>query len=137
MKKGIDTIGIFVSAVCHDGEGNFLMGKRSMAARDNYGKWEFGGGAVELNENLEVALVREVREEFGTEPFCVEQIETREFVDDNGHWIGIFFAAQIDRQAVHIAEPVYDEIGWFTLDTLPSPLMSGDAERIATYVKFF
>jgi len=137
MDREIKKIGIFVSAVCHDGEGNFLMAKRGGQARDKHGEWEFGGGSVEYGETLEGALKREMHEEFGSEPFNIKQVEVREFMREDSHWIGIFFVAQIDRGTVYIAEPVYDEIGWFTLSTLPSPMMEGDEGKIGFYVENF
>lgn len=137
MKIGKDCIGVFVTAVLHDGAGNFLMAKRGGESRDNHGKWDFGGGTVEYGESIQMALRREMQEEFGVELFDLKQIETREFIDENGHWIGVFFVGQIDKTQVLIDESVYDESGWFTLDTLPSPMMSGDADRIAAYVAKF
>ncbi len=128
-------IGVFVSAICHDGNGKVLLGKRGGAARDNHGIWEFGGGGLEFGETLEEGIKREFREEFGTEPFNVKQIHVREFIETDSHVLGVFFSAQIDRAQVRIAEPaVYDEIGWFTLDTIPSPLMAGDHEWLEYYL---
>ena len=37
MKKGIDCTGVCVVYFCHDGEGNFVMGRRSENARDEHG----------------------------------------------------------------------------------------------------
>jgi len=137
MKKGIDTIGVFVSAILHDGEGNILMVRRAGDARDNRGHWDFGGGSVEHGESFEYAIVREITEEYGTAPYDLKLVDTREFIDGNGHWVGIFFVGKIDREKVYIAEPVYDKLDWFTLDTLPEPMMPGDREYIDGYVKQF
>ncbi len=90
-------IKVFVSALCHDGAGNFLMARRSEKARDNVGRWEFGGGTLEFGETLEQALLREYKEEFGVFPFNVRQLEVRNFLSNTSHWIGVFFVAQVDR----------------------------------------
>ena len=120
MKYGIDFIGVFVAGICFDRDGNFLMGKRGGEARDRHGEWEFPGGGVELGETYEAALVREIREECGTEPSNIERIEVIEFLERGMHYYGFYCVADIDRDAVNIAEPVYDEFGWFTFDTIPS-----------------
>ena len=119
MKYGVDYIGVFVAAICFDGEGNFLMGKRGGQARDRHGEWEFPGGSIEIGESATDALKREFREECGTEPSNFVQIEVKEFIERGMHYYGFYYSADIDRDAVYIAEPVYDEFGWFTLDTVP------------------
>ncbi len=127
-------IKIFVSALCHDGAGNFLMARRSEKARDNVGRWEFGGGTLEFGETLEGALVREMKEEFDVVPFNVRQLEARSFIGSTSHWVGVFFVAQVDRDSVKIMEPVHDEISWFTLDTLPTEMIAGGREWIQSRI---
>ena len=65
MKIGTDCIGIVVATFCHDGQGNYVMMKRSPKSRDSHGFWDFGGGTVEFGEKLEDTLVCELKEEFG------------------------------------------------------------------------
>ena len=112
---------VFVSAICHDGAGKILMGKRGGQARDRHGEWEFGGGTVEEGETLEMALRRETKEEFGAELLSLQQLHTHQFIRESGNWIGVFYLAQVDPTEVHIAEPVYDEISWFSPEEIPQP----------------
>ena len=51
---------VAVGGLIKDGNGNVLIGKS--IGRKN---WEFFGGQVEIGENLEGALIREVKEETG------------------------------------------------------------------------
>lgn len=46
MKKGEDYIGIAVTFLCHDGNGNFLFNKRGANCRDENGRWDHGSGAM-------------------------------------------------------------------------------------------
>ncbi len=71
MKKGVDYTGVCVVFYCHDGQENVLMHKRSNKCRDEFGRWDIGGGGFEFGEP--------------------EKIE---------------------------------ELGWFTLSELPSPIHS-------------
>lgn len=130
MKPGTDYVGIFVAAIAHDGVGNFLMGKRGGNARDRIGQWEFGGGMLEVGETVEECLRRETREEYGAELTDIQQVEVLEKFHEGGHWLGIFCLAKIDRAAAHIAEPVYDELGWFTPATMPDDLESENRKLI-------
>lgn len=126
MIKGIDYTGVTVSFFCHDGEGNFVMHKRGAAARDEQGTWDFGGGGVKFNESLEDCLRREIQEEYGVILTSFEYLGFDEkFREHEGvptHWIGFRYLVLVDRDKVHNAEPdKHDELGWFTLDSLPSP----------------
>ena len=74
---------------------------------------------------------RELKEEYGVEPLAVEFIgyfdAFRQDPDDGQptHWLAMCFAVLVDRDKVKIGEPdMIDELGWFRLDNLPSPMHS-------------
>src|SRR3989338_365114 len=67
MKQGFDFIGNSVVYFCHDGKGNVVMAKRSQNARDEKGRWDIGGGALELYETVDQALRKEIKEEYNCE----------------------------------------------------------------------
>lgn len=129
MKKGLDCIGVAVVYFCHDGKGNVILAKRSEAARDEKGRWDIGGGAVELGESVEETVRKEIREEYSTD---VKEIEFLGFRDvhrmhdgESTHWIALDFKVLVDPEMATIGEPhKFDDLGWFTLDTLPSPVHS-------------
>lgn len=129
MIKGIDYIGLTCVAICHDGHGNFVMHKRSKNARDEHGKWDLAAGGVDFGETLEECITREIKEEYCADIKQLEQLGTFTALhEQNGkptHWVGVYFAALVDPTQVKIGEPEkMDEIGWFTVDNLPSPTHS-------------
>ena len=129
MKKGIDCIGITCIAVVHDGKGNFVMHKRSKNARDEHGMWDLAAGGLDFGETLEECITREIKEEYCADVKELKQLGTftalREQNGSDTHWVGIYFAAKVDPKQVKIGEPEkMDDIGWFTIDNLPSPLHS-------------
>ena len=138
MKKGSDHIGVAVVYFCHDGKGNILMAKRSMNARDEQGRWDIGGGGVEFGESVEQTLKREIFEEYNADVLSFEFLGFRDVHRDHGdgptHWIALDFMVLIDSDKVKIGEPhKFDEIGWFTIDNLPSPLHSTIQEHLRLY----
>ena len=64
MKKGEDYTGVSVVFFCHDGEGNWLLSKRSVNTRDEHGAWDPGGGGIEFGDSVEDTLGKEIKEEY-------------------------------------------------------------------------
>lgn len=69
-------------------------------------------------------------EEYGAEALEIEFLGYRDVfreLDDGTptHWLGLDFLVLVDPAQVEIKEPeMFDDAGWFTLDSLPSPLHS-------------
>ncbi len=138
MKPGKDYIGVSVAFFCHDGQGNFLFHKRSAACRDEQGTWDCGGGKLEFGETIEAGTLRELREEYGCNGTIEETLPVNSFIrSHNGesrHWIIIPHIIRVNRDEAKLNEPEsMDDIGWFTLSNLPSPLHSGVESDIALY----
>lgn len=145
LRKGIDHIGISASFVVHDGDGNILLMKRGKNARDEHGRWDCVGGAIEFGETIEEAIARECREELCTDPLDMEFLTVydahRTHEGEPTHWVAIMYVVRVDPTKVRIGEPEkFDDIGWFTSTTLPSPLHSQfhksyDVARTRGFVK--
>ena len=130
LQRGVDFTGVSCVFYCHDGQGKLLLHKRSQNCRDEIGNWDVGAGALEFGEDLEDAVKREIKEEYGCEELNLRLVGPYSLVRQNNnkptHWVLIAFAAHIDPSQVRINEPEkMDEIGWFELDNLPTPLHSG------------
>ncbi len=129
MQKGKECIGVTVVYFCHDGQGKFVMAKRSSNARDEQGNWDIGGGAVELHESVIDTLRKEIKEEYGTDvldhEFLGYRDVHREQQGERTHWIALDFKVRVVPEQVHNGEPhKFDGLDWFTLDTLPQNLHS-------------
>lgn len=129
LKKGVDFIGVTCVFYCHDNQGRLLMHKRSKNCRDEQGNWDVGGGSLEFGEEFEQGVKREIMEEYCCEVKKLKYIQTINVIRQNNgtqtHWIALLFTALVDPKSVKIGEPdAMDEIGWFTEDSLPSPLHS-------------
>ncbi len=129
LKRGIDHIGVSVVAIVHDGKGNILLMKRGQKARDEHGRWDICGGALEFGESIDDAIKREVQEELCAKPFSIQFLtayDAHRF--HNGtqtHWIALVHSVQVKPEDVKIGEPhKIDEISWFTSENLPDPLHS-------------
>lgn len=129
LKKGVDYVGTCVVYFCHDGAGRFVMAKRSANARDEQGTWDIGGGGVEFGSTIENTLRQEIAEEYCTDVLEYEFLGFRDVHRElNGqptHWIALDFKVKVEPNKVRIGEPhKFDEIGWFTFDTVPENVHS-------------
>ena len=126
LRRGVDYIGVTCVFFCHDGQGRFLLQKRSKNCRDEIDHWDCGGGSMEHGESFQDTIRREVKEEYGVIPSDIKYVATRNIVRQNGsadtHWIANLFVCQVDPKKVKNSDPYkIDEIGWFTYHALPSP----------------
>lgn len=124
MVKGIDFIAVAVVYFCHDGKGRFVMGRRTQNARDERGRWDIGGGGVEMGDTLEQTLRREIKEEYGTDVLSFEFLGYRDvFRIQNGqksHWLALDFKVLINPSQVQNGEPhKFETVGWFAKNTMP------------------
>lgn len=138
LQKGIDFTAIAVVYFCHDGKGNFIMSKRSMKARDEYGTWDPGGGALEFGDTVENTLKKEIKEEYCTDVLSYEFLGFRDVHrmrdGKSDHWIALDFKVLIDPKKVKNGEPhKFDEVKFFRFENTPSPLHSQWPEFLKLY----
>lgn len=128
--KGVSFPGITTGFICYDGSGKIFLAKRSQRARDEQGRWDPGAGGLKFGQTIEGNMRRELKEEYGVEPLrttFLGYIDVfRELSDGSPtHWLAMCFAVKVDSAAVKICEPdMFDDSGWFTLESLPSPMHS-------------
>jgi 8-oxo-dGTP diphosphatase len=142
MKAGIDFVGVTTPFYCHDGEGNLLMHKRSNNCRDEHGRWDTGSGQLDFGISLAKNVLKEVMEEYCCEGIIEVEMPAHDiFREQNGintHWIAVPFIIKVNANEVKIGEPhKIDEIGWFGLDNLPTPLHSGFDYTFNKYRNYF
>ena len=139
MKKGIDYTGITITYFCHNGTGKYLFNKRSKSCRDEHGRWDCGGGGLDFGDSPEDTLQKEIQEEYCADIIESEFLGYRDVHRENGsgdkiHWLALDFRVLVDPKQVQNGEPhKFDEIGWFTLESLPSSLHSAVPHQIELY----
>ncbi len=140
IKKGLDFVGITIVFLCHDGQGNILLNKRSQNCRDEHGCWDPGAGALEHGHTVIQTLKKEIKEEYCTEiiskRFLGYSELHRSHQNQPTHWIALEFLVQVDRSKVKNGEPnKFEDLQWFTLDTFPKPLHSHFPKFLKKYSK--
>jgi 8-oxo-dGTP diphosphatase len=107
--------------------------------RDEQGRWDFGGGGLDVHDTVEDTLRKEIKEEYCAEVLEYEFLGYRDVHRESEegtktHWIALDFKVLVDRDSVKNGEPhKFDEINWFTIDSLPQPLHSQIPKYLQTY----
>lgn len=138
MKAGIDYTGVSVAFYCHDGNGFFLLQKRSQNCRDQRGRWDCGGGKLEFGESPDIAVLREIKEEYCCDGIIDEVLPVLSFFEEldgrDKHWIVIPHVVKINREQVNNGDlKSIDELGWFKLNDFPEPLHDNVAKELKMF----
>lgn len=99
------------------------------------GLWSLPGGQVEVGENLEMAIKREVSEEIGVKVTHAELVEsfTYEVVADNFACMSNILKVNIEGKASNVEKNIHEEIFWFDIDALP-PNITTPVQRALLYI---
>ena len=122
-----------------DGKGNILLQRRV-----DDGTWGYHGGSMEIDESVEEALNREVREELNIVPEEVALLgiySGREYhhVYPNGDEVSpvdIVHFCHKYRGEIKLQEDEVSEVGWFNKGNLPN-LVTGHRRAIHDYLARF
>lgn len=140
MKPGVDYIGVSVGAFIVNDKAEVLLMKRSQHAKNEKGKWEAPGGAVEFGETLEEAIRREMREELGIEIEILTQWLAKDHIipEDKQHWVPTTFLVKVAKgYTPKNIEPLkHDDIKWFAPDNFPTPLSLITQMNLKDYKKY-
>ena len=135
----MDHLGVCVVFFCHDGNGRFLLSKRTNKARDEHETWDSGGGGVNFGEPVLKTLAREIKEEYCTDVIEAEFLGYRDVHRKverrrKTHWIVLDFKVRIDPKKVKNGDPKkHERLEWFTFEKLPEPMHSQWPEFVKLY----
>jgi len=111
-------VGVGAIILC---DGKILLEKRKNDPRR--GKWSVPGGIVELGERVEVAVIREVKEETGLDvekPEHVDVVDNVSFDEDGKveyHFVIIDYFVKLVGGTLSAASDA-EELEWVTLDNV-------------------
>ncbi|MEK7526235.1 MAG: NUDIX hydrolase [Patescibacteria group bacterium] len=114
-----DNIKKAVAVVIENDKGEILLTQRGRISRDEYGKWENCGGAVDGDETEEEAIKREVMEELGVELEITGILYEDTFTTDSGaSWKVVIFSGKIDSEPKVQNKDENEDVQWFRKDNL-------------------
>jgi len=97
--------------VVRDEKGRCLLLKRSMSSRGNPGRWDLPGGKMEVWENLEQGLLREVAEETGLTISLQRVLGAAESESPTNRVAHLILEGCVESGQVHLSSE-HDEHAW-------------------------
>lgn len=129
-----------VGALILNKEGKILLAKGKKWG----GKWTCFGGHIELGENLEKAILREVKEEAGVDVKIITKLRFEDSIFEKDfhkkkHFVFLDFLCQYDGQDEEIVtnEEYEKEFKWFsTEEALKLDMANGTRTIVESYLKY-
>lgn len=90
--------------------------------------WNLPGGQVELNESPWDTVIREIKEEICVES-TIEELLFVNYKKSNDDFVFTFLCKIFDNQKLDLSDEV-DEIGYFSLESIPENIGPKQKERI-------
>jgi len=140
LKKGRDYIGVGVGAIIFNERHEIFLAKRGLKARNEIGRWEFPGGAVEFGETLEIALMREIREEFGFSIKIFRLLDVVDHIlpDEHQHWVSPTFLCRIADGTPEIKEPEKcSDFIWMNVADIPAESLTLASRKSLQSLRLF
>lgn len=97
------------------------------------GRWEFPGGKVECGESLEIALLREIKEELGVSIIIQKKLCTVEYDYPNFHIILHCFICQIESGTPYLLE--HESAKWLSKENINSVNWLDADVSVIKYIK--
>jgi ADP-ribose pyrophosphatase YjhB (NUDIX family) len=127
MKPWINYIWTSAWAVIFNKEWKIFMAKRWENARDDIWKWEFPGWIILLNENREIAAIRNVEEKYWFEIKIEKLLWVYDVIDKDfwDHWISTTYIWKYENWNPCINFPdKCEKIWWFDLKEIQNMNLS-------------
>ena len=136
-KPGHDYIGVGGGVLIFNKKGEVLLKKRSKNSKNEIGKWEKPGGAIEYGEKSEKAMKREIKEEVSLNVKIWGILPHSDHMVDGQHWLALnYLADAVNEKSMKNMEPEKaDEIRWFDLKKLPKGIAQPTKESIRNFLE--
>lgn len=119
-----------VKAIVMDKDKRCLVLRRSMASKNNAGKWEFPGGKLNPGESFDNALEREVHEETGLEITLLRPFDTAMSSIQDRRVVYLFMLAETGTDRVRLSDE-HDAFQWVAVDRLAEVDLARQFQSVA------
>ncbi|NLV42891.1 MAG: NUDIX domain-containing protein [Candidatus Hydrogenedentes bacterium] len=119
-----------VKAIVMDKDKRCLVLRRSMASKNNAGKWEFPGGKLNPGESFDNALEREVHEETGLEITLLRPFDTAMSSIQDRRVVYLFMLAETGTDRVRLSNE-HDAFQWVAVDRLAEVDLARQFQSVA------
>ncbi len=110
---------LVVRALIKDEKDKILMLKRSIHSRSNPGLWELPGGKVEIGEDFDQALIREIKEETGLNITLKKAIGVAQQEHGHRHSLHLILLVEVNSGKLRISDE-HEQYQWIKVNKIPT-----------------
>jgi len=99
-----------------------LLIKKNSKQKIGASNWLLPGGTLEFNEEIELSLIREIKEETNLEIINLQLLASKKMIINDTHWLGIYFLVNIENEdeLINVEKNKHECIKFTSLQEVPS-----------------
>jgi ADP-ribose pyrophosphatase YjhB (NUDIX family) len=99
-----------------------LLIKKNNKQKIGPGSWLLPGGTLEFNEEIELSLIREIKEETNLKIIDLQLLASKKMIIEDTHWLGIYFLVNIENEddLINVEKDKHESIKFVSLQEVPS-----------------
>lgn len=84
--------------------------------------WLLPGGTLEFNEEVELSLIREIKEETNLTIVNLQLITTKKILIENTHWLGLYFIVHVENESnlINVEQNKHECVKFVPLNNIPT-----------------
>lgn len=86
------------------------------------GNWLLPGGTLRFNEEIELSLMRELREETNLEIVDLQLLASKKMIIGDTHWLGVYFLVNVKNESelTNVEQHKHEQVAFVPLQEVPS-----------------
>ncbi len=110
------------AVILNEHKDKVLLVKKNDQQNIGAGNWLLPGGTLEFNEEIELSLIREIKEETNLEITDLQLLVCKKMIIGDTHWLGVYFLVNVnnEQQLANVEKDKHETVKFVPLNDVPS-----------------
>lgn len=99
-----------------------LLIKKNKKQKIGANNWLLPGGTLDFNEEVELSLIREIKEETNLDIVSLQLLASKKMIIQNTHWLGLYYLVSIKNESdlMNLEKDKHEFVKFVSLKDVPS-----------------